>query len=84
MIALPRYILLLRTWKDLKDAKETEENHPESSTVLTKQATSRPHNQILLMMEHLLMAGNTENTVSKSLSPSSNMMEIEIPDETKM
>ena len=82
-----RYILLLRTWKDLKDAKETEENHPESSTVLTKQATSRPHNQILLMMEQLFATGNTETSIetdSKSLSPSSNMMEIEIPDETKM
>ena len=83
-----RYIMLLRSWKELKDAKDTtEENHPESSMVLTKQATSRPHHQILLMMEQLLLASsersNSTNEIPKS-SSSSNRMEIEIPDETKM
>ena len=52
-----KYILLLRTWTDLKEAKD-EENHPDnlhlSSTFLAKRgAASRPHQQILQMIGQL-------------------------------
>lgn len=77
-----RYILLYRSWKDLKDAKDVDSNHPDASTFLTKKVTSRPHSQILLMIEQL----NTDDdaTISKSRDTIMDFDEIPNDTETKM
>ena len=79
-----KYILNLRTWKDLKEAKD-EENHPENlnaSAFLTKRgATSRPHHQIMQMIDqwsaenHIL--SDTKATTSNS-STENTMIQLQV------
>ena len=73
-----RYIRLLQTWIDLKDAKNEDTNHPDASTVLIKKATSRPHSHILLMIEQL-----NKDEATKSVSTDTIMDFNDIPNDTE-
>ena len=48
-----KYILNLRGWLELKEAKEGEENHSDNLNFTLKGRTSRPHHQIMQMIDQL-------------------------------
>jgi len=75
-----KYILLLRTWKDLKEAKDTEENRHPDNIFLTQQRKSNPHQQIMQMIDQL--SSETENkgrlTADKMDTTTNNRIQYEI------
>jgi len=75
-----KYILLLRTWKDLKEAKDTEENRHPDNIFLTQQRKSNPHQQIMQMIDQL--SSETENkgrlTADKMDTTTNNRIQFEI------